>query len=187
MSPSDPPTPPSASERSTPALPKENVILPLRPLAPKAAPRFRPLAVRGSSESLFASSLGQTSKGHRQDRAAVRCPVCFKRQCPLTSHKFHDEARRLRRSQAHSATRTPVSQDNTSASYAVDFANLYEMLPSDLGKTNILSQQHLPGDLDRPLMQRLFHSCKDVQLSLTAKHVIQPILTTPNRVRLGST
>lgn len=163
MSPNDHSKSQPALERSTHNPHKENVSLALRPLAPKAAPRFRPLAIRGSSESLFASSQGQAQhSGHIRGRAAVRCSVCYKRNCPLASHRLHDEAKRLRRSHTLSSTRATVQGDNSSASYAVEFAALYSSSNPSSADLGVLGQLPIPDDLNRPLMHQLFHTCKRV-------------------------
>lgn len=173
MSPNDHSTSQPAPERSTSNTQKDNVALALRPLAPKAASRFRPLAIRGSSESLFTSSQGQAQySSQARARTSLRCSVCYKRNCPLASHKFHDEARRLRRSQALSASRTTIHRDNSSDSYAVEFAALYESSNPSADELGVLSQLPIPDGLNRPLMHQLFHICKMPRQSLPQREYL---------------
>lgn len=170
MSPNDQSKSQPAPERSTSNTHKENVALALRPLAPKAASRFRPLAIRGSSESLFVSSQGQAQhSAQARGRTTLRCPVCYKRNCPLASHKFHDEARRLRRSQPLSSCRTTIHRDNSSDSYAVDFAALYDSSNPSADELGVLNQLPIPDDLNRSLMHQLFHTCKRPRQNLTRR------------------
>lgn len=174
-------------EISTSLPAQQNVSLALRPLAPKSAPRFRPLAIRGSSESLLLSSQRQGQQtGQGRGRTPVRCPVCFRRHCPIVSHKFHDEARRLRRSQTFFAARTTVPQDSLSASYGVDFAALYDEPTPGPDVLGILSQLPIPEDLHRPLMCQLFHHCKRALQYLLLECCVRSVLTISDRVRIRS-
>lgn len=156
---------PSERSRSQPAHDTESdnvpVLLPppLRPLAPKPTPRFRPLAIRGSSDSLFASAQGQQSDPNR-GRLDNRCAVCFKRECSLVSHKLHNGSSSLQHQRPLVTLQVPLPQDSFAASYSVRIAALYD--GSSLGSTNpnVLDQLPIPPDLDQSHMHQLFHTCK---------------------------
>lgn len=181
MSPNEHPESQRAPEKPIPGTIKENVPLALRPLAPKAPPRFRPLAIRGSSDSLFASSSGQQT-GQRRGRTENRCPVCFKRNCSLTSHKLHNEANSPRRSHALSIARIPLSQDNFAVSYAVNFAAFYDGSSASPANLKLLDQLTIPSDLNRPQMNQLFHTCKQTPFHLSPGQSTRLQLTVANRV-----
>lgn len=132
--------------------------LPLRPLAPRPTSRFRPLAIRGISDSGFASTQGQQASQGR-GRKDNRCAVCFKRECSLVSHKLRHDTTSLRRQQTLPSLRTSTSQDSFSASYSLSIAALYDE-PSPTSKNlGLLDQLPIPSDLDRAHMHQLFHAC----------------------------
>lgn len=157
MSPTEPSFSQPGTERSTHSIAKNNVFVPppvsLRPLAPKNILPLRPLAIRGSSDSLSGSA---PARG----RTDNRCSVCFKRDCSLLSHKLHNAPSSLRRQRTPSALRAPIYQDSFSASYSLNFAALYdEPSPSPTNLT-LLNQLPIPSDLDRLHMHQLFHACR---------------------------
>lgn len=154
----------SGSERSAYEKARDNapvllsLPLPLRPLAPKPTSRFRPLAIRVTSDSGFASTQGQPA-GPSRGRRDNRCAVCFKRECSLVSHRLRHESSSLRRQQTLPSLRTAISQDSFSASYSLSIAALYD--DSSPSPTNLclLDQLPIPADLDRAHMHQLFHAC----------------------------